>query len=380
MFDWLKKIIKPKVTPMNKIVINSKNILNNLKNLEDTNWNQNIFPVLKSNAYGHGLKEISKIFDKSNVKYLCVDSFPEYQIVHNFTRKNILLIGQTLEQNYKYFDFTRTAFAVYNTNTIRELAKFKQKIKIHLFLNTGMNREWIQKENLNNILEMIKSCKNIEIEWVMSHLHSADDLENDSFEIQIQKFKEMFSIVEKMWFQVKYKHIANSAWIFRIEDNFFNSARVGLALYWYNPFEDKKHKSLKYLDNLKRLKPALEVYSKIISIQILSKWEGVSYNHKYIAKEKETIATIPFGYMEWLPRSASWKIHFSCRWKYYQQIGNICMNLCSMKIDDGLEIWDDIQIIWIEWKNTIQNLSDSANCINYEGLVGLDSKVARKIS
>lgn len=368
MLDFMRNIIKPKTTPMNRIIVHWDIILSNLKILQWINNGQEIFPVLKSNAYGHWLKDISKLLNKSNVKYLCVDSFPEYQIVHKYTNKKILLIGETLLENYKYFDFKRTTFAVYNINTVKQLASFWKKIKIHLFLNTWMNREWVQENDLDAILDIVKSCKNLELEGVMSHFHSADNTDDDSYLEQVKIFKEMYSVIEKKWFIPKYRHISNSAWLFRFEDSFFNSARSWLSLYGYSPFVYTnwltKDKNLQ----LKKIKPALEVYSKIISIQNLQKWDTVSYSQNYAATKKEKIATIPFGYMEWLPRSASGKIIFSCKWKYYKQVWNICMNLSCVSIDDSLDIWDDVQIIWLEWKNTIQLLSDSAGMISYEVL------------
>ncbi|HCB51743.1 TPA: hypothetical protein DEP21_04215 [Patescibacteria group bacterium] len=80
-----------------------------------------MFPVLKSNAYGHGIKEMTKILSRFDTPYLVVDSFPEYQIVKKYSDKNILIIGETLPDNYSKFDLKRTTFAVYNIDTIKAL-------------------------------------------------------------------------------------------------------------------------------------------------------------------------------------------------------------------------------------------------------------------
>lgn len=141
MFDRIKEMFRPQLYPMNVIHIYKKHILRNLVYLQSLQPASVLFPVLKSNAYGHGIKEVVKILRKFDTPYLVVDSFPEYQIVKKYSDKKILIIGETLPDNYRKFDLKRTAFAVYNVDTIKALGKLKKHVTVHLFLNTGMNRE-----------------------------------------------------------------------------------------------------------------------------------------------------------------------------------------------------------------------------------------------
>jgi len=99
---------------MNVITIEKKTILRNFDVLQKLQPQGELFPVLKSNAYGHGLKQMVKILKRTDAPYLAVDSFPEYQVVIKKSNKPILLIGETLLENYKYFDPRRTTFCVYN--------------------------------------------------------------------------------------------------------------------------------------------------------------------------------------------------------------------------------------------------------------------------
>ena len=96
MISFLRKIFLPNPEPMNIIYIHKKNIINNLEVLQSLQPKAEIFPVLKSNAYGHGLKQITKIIKKLDVPYLVVDSFPEYMIVKKYAKQEILLLGETL--------------------------------------------------------------------------------------------------------------------------------------------------------------------------------------------------------------------------------------------------------------------------------------------
>jgi alanine racemase len=177
------------------------------------------------------------------------------------------------------------------------------------------------------------------------------------------------------------KHIGNNAWLLKIQDDFFNAYRPGLALYWYTPLLSQD----KYYAQSEWLKPALSITSKIVSLHNIKSWEWVSYNHTRIASKDTTVAVIPFGYAEWLPRSASNKISFKLKTKhnsdYVPQIWTICMNLSSLEIEEwtDISIWDSVEIIWLSQKNSLQNLTENSDRIIYEILVWLDKNTRREI-
>ena len=163
MFSFIKDWFKPNIEPMNHIYISKSNILYNYKYLQSLKPNADLFPVIKSNAYGHGIDQILQIYKWLPIKYIVVDSFPEYNIVMRHSKFNVLLLWETLPVNYEKFNFKRTAFCVYNLETLQVLAKLNKKLKIHLFLNTGMNREWVDADLLPNALEFLKDYPKIEI-------------------------------------------------------------------------------------------------------------------------------------------------------------------------------------------------------------------------
>lgn len=380
MLWFLKSRFGPHVKPMNVISIERKTIYRNLEILQKLQPKGEIFPVLKSNAYGHGLKQMVKILRRTDVPYLVVDSFPEYQVAKKYSNKDILLLWETLLENYRYFDARRVTFCVYNKWTIETLAKLhKREVKIHLFLNTGMNREWIQEEELLYILDEIKKFPNIMIEWVMSHLHSADEQSYNGVEEQITKFKKLYHMIIDSWHVPTRKHIGNSAGMVKVHDDFFNARRPGIAMYGYNPLsaDDPDVKKLK------NLKPALSVTSRIISTQIAWPGEGVGYHHRYKPYDRELMVTIPFGYAEWLPRNASGNITMK-RWRTaLKQVGRISMNLCTCKVEnDALcSVGEKVEIISSSPSdpNSLAALAQASDTIVYECLVRLDKSMRREI-
>lgn len=156
MFYALRKLFWPKLKPMNRLLINKKHILHNYKYLQSLRPTAQIFPVLKSNAYGHGLVEMTKIMNHSDAEYLVIDSLPEYFQVRKYTKKKFLLLGETLPYNYKKLKTKRVTFAVYNFLTLEYLLSYRRKFTVHFFLNTGMNREGFDQEDLKKSLDFLE--------------------------------------------------------------------------------------------------------------------------------------------------------------------------------------------------------------------------------
>lgn len=140
---------------LNWIEISRENILSNYRHIQSLQSGMSIFPVVKSNAYGHGLKQIVEILNQTNAQMIAVDSLLEYQIVKRHTDKRILVLGETFSENYQYFDHKNTSFCIWNISTLECLISLKKPFHIHLFLNTGMNREGIQERELDLFLSKL---------------------------------------------------------------------------------------------------------------------------------------------------------------------------------------------------------------------------------
>ena len=370
--DWFK----PNIEPMNRIYISKSNILFNYKYLQSLKPNTDLFPVIKSNAYGHWIDQILQIYKGLPIKYMVVDSFPEYSIVMRHSKFNVLLLGETLPVNYKKFNFKRTTFCVYNLETLQTLAKLNKKLKIHLFLNTWMNREWIDADLLPNALEFLKDYPKIEIEWVMSHLFSANKMD---IEKQVDAFKMMYQLVLDYWHSPTYRHIWASIWMLKLQDEFFNAYRPWLALYGYNPLPEEDSN----FDLWEKLQPALSLSSIIVSINSVPYNEWVSYDPQWrqLDKSDKITVTVPFGYAEWMPRSVREKIEIEHESENLKQIGNVCMNLSCYMWNEKVLIWDKVWLLKRDqnWLNSINSWAKAAGTIPYEILVHLDKGIRREI-
>lgn len=380
ILDLIRKIHKPKYEPFNEIRIDSSILLNNIIEIKKLNQNLELFPVLKSNAYGHGFKEICQILNCSQVKMIAVDSYPEAQIAYKYFKGKVLIIGEMPLEAYKYVKFNRTELVVYKEETLKYLASLSKNINVHLFINSGMNREGI-KDISDFVNKNDKYLKKLNINGFCSHFASADEDKNDlDFnKIQSDNFFKALEIFKKAGYDPKHIHMSNSAAILSIKDERFTACRPGLLFYGYNPFSNSKSLQIP-------IKPALEVYSKISHSYRISKGDFVSYNNDFRAEKDLNIGIIPFGYFEGLNRTLSNKLNVEVLNKdfsFYSQIaGKICMNLSCLNLENN-DVENNTKVKIISRinsnPNSIHNLSTLSNISPYELLVSLQANIRRTI-
>ena len=359
---YLSKLAKP-YKALNLIEINEKNILSNYDFFKKLNKNNEVWPVLKSNAYGHGIKQVSKILLKRDFEYFIVDGYQEVLEIRQITKRPVLMIGTINPINFSNINWNNLAIMVQDRETIKSLGKGGKKVTVHLKINTGMNRQGIKLEEVKDIVKLIKKYPKLKLEGIFSHLANADSADNKETLKQLEKFKEAIKIVEEMGIKLKYCHLAATAGAAKIKDPKINAIRLGIGLYL----------GLKPVLNLKT------VFTKILEIE---KGDKVGYRGTFIADKKTKIGVIPVGYFEALDRRLSNKGFVKYKNKFYPIIGRICMNLAMINLGKTeAKIFDEVEVISNnpKDKNSIEKMSDICHTIPYEILVKINSSIRRII-
>lgn len=369
---------KPFAT-LNSVEILSKNILYNLSVLQKASGGKVLFPVLKSNAYGHGIQEISIILKKYKTPYIAVDSYAEALKIWKIKKRPVLILGGNVPENIPFFRWKYTTLCISDFEILKKISSLNKKIKIHLFINTGMNREGFSLEDLSKVLKILKKNRKIELEGVLSHLASADD-EKDTLNTKQNKvFSKCLDTIFKADFSPKYIHLQNSAGTSQnIFDTRINACRPGIAIYGINPLPPK-HSAYKKLE---KLKPAMRIFSTVTNIQKIKKGEKVSYNGTFTTKEERIVGILPIGYQEFLDRRLSNCGSFLSGKTSLSLLGRVCMNLCCF--DTGkkkIKIGEKIKVLSEKKRdeNSAENIAKKIGTIPYEVLTGTDASMRRTI-
>lgn len=343
---------------LNLIEINKKNLLNNYDFF--CGLGQEVWPVLKANAYGHGISQVTKILLERDFEYFVVDGYHEVLEIRKITKRPILMIGSILPSNFSKIKWKNLAIMVQDSLLIKELGKLNKKIKIHLKVNTGMNRQGVEIKDLKKMLHDLKKYPKLELEGVFSHLAGVDDNEQE------KRFINILKIFENNGMKISYAHLAATSGAKKIKNKKINVIRLGIGLYGIG----------------KGLKPVLSLKSKIIKVREIEKGEKVSYRGTFTADKKTNIGVIPVGYCEVLDRRLSNKAFVKYKNKFYPIIGNICMNMTIVNLGKTkAKVGDEVEVISNnpKDKNSIEKMAGMVKMIPYELLVRINSSIRRII-
>jgi alanine racemase len=345
---------------LNTVEISRKNLLFNFDFFKKETG-LDIWPVLKSNAYGHGIKQVTRILEERDFEYLVVDGYHEVLEIRKITKRPILMIGEIRSENFSRINWKNVTMMVGDGLTIKELGKLNKRIRVHLKVNTGMNRQGIEVEEVEKTIKLIKKYPKLELEGVFSHLAGIDDKK------QIKKFEEVLKQVSESGLKIKYAHLAATSGVGKIKNPKINAVRLGIGLYG--------------LEN-EKLRPVLSFKSCFTTLRRIKSNEKVSYDGTWQAGKDTNIGVIPVGYNEGLDRRLSNKGWVKYKNKSYPIVGRVCMNMAMVNLGNTkAKLFDEVEIISNERKdkNSIENMAKQCGTISYDLLVKINTLVRREI-
>lgn len=372
----IDKAHRDKYQTLNIIYINRQNILDNLKVFSNLNPGFKTMAVLKANAYGHGLTQATKILNEADIDFIAVDGYFEANRISFITKHKILVMGYILPGNTRLLDNKKCSYVVQDIESLKALGSDKRHFKVHIELNTGMNRLGLRNDEVAEYLNVLKSFNNLQLEGIMSHLADADNPDNSYTDMQVRKFDEAVKQILDHDFKPKYIHIAQSAGSLKVKSKYANTMRIGIGLYGINPL-DKKDKEY---EKLISLKPVLELKSKIIKVFEVGPNEKISYNGVYKTKQPAKVAVLPLGYYEWIPRELSNKGVFTSGLYKLPVCGRVCMNHTMVDVTGtNLNVGDEVTVISSKGSdpNSIESICAKYDLFSSQLLTRLSESIRR---
>lgn len=320
------------------------------------------FGVVKADCYGHDdVKTVKAIID-GGCNYLCVATLEEaLEIRKKIEDIPILCLGVIMKD---YIDICKTKNITVTIPSLEYVKKLKneniENLKVHIKINTGMNRLGIKEsEELKEVYKILEK-KKANIEGIYTHIYEANN--KQKYDIQIEKFEELLENIPKERIPIIHTSASEAMSNYNKIDD-VNGCRLGIIMYG---FTENKELNLKSTFSLK---------SQVIQINNLKPGETVGYNGKYIAKENEKIAVVSIGYADGILRKNTGRTVFINE-KEYKIVGNICMDMLFVKIDNTVKLYDTVEIL--KDIEHIESVAKYLDTIPYEVMCSIGKRVPRK--
>lgn len=348
--------------------VNKGNFKYNVESIRAIVGDKEICPVIKANAYGTYINN-------------CLDLIEDFKIVgvaivsEAITLRKIGYLNDILVLNQPYLEDidnvidNNVIVGVCSFAFLKELSFRKEKIKIHIELETGMGRTGFKIEELNKLVKLLSRCKNILVEGVYTHFAVADIDKKFTTE-QIDKFFKGVQYLKDRFDSIKYVHCSASNGILNYKIDFTNMVRAGIIMYGYPSFLGACEK----ID----LKPCTRLIAKISYIKDINKGDSISYGRTFIANSKMRIATVGIGYADGIRRNLSNKGEVVINGVKCLIVGAICMDSFMVDVSGiDCEIGDEV-FLWDNELITLEDVSEKCGTINYEILSTISDRVPRK--
>lgn len=295
--------------------INLQTIKDNIQSIV-AQTQKNIIPVIKSNAYGLGDIEIMNIIDELGLDYAAVVDMGEAKRLLDYNPNFRILILNSLQKE-EFLYLNQYPFITISINEIKDIEllnefSLKRKIKVHLQIDTGMNRLGFKDESeYLQTLELIKSNPNIEIEGIYTHFTGPENRLN-----QEQKF---LNFMKAYPYQIIHVAASSTCRLSLIG----NYVRVGMDIYGSGGKKD--------------VKQAIKVACRPLKIHRIKAGETIGYDQEFLATEEMLVAILPIGYRNGFRRSLQ-GFPVLVNGKRYSTIGIVCMNHLFVKVDVDVSI------------------------------------------
>jgi alanine racemase len=319
-------------------------------------------PVLKADAYGHGLVGMAQVLRKMEVKHLGVATLGEAILLRESGDKGRILAWLYDIDGHELIDAFNMDIdiAICDEKTIPKFISLipkNKKIKVTMFVDTGINRAGIPYDKSFDAFIEISKCDKIIIEGMMSHLVCSEIKNSPIVNEQLRKFRDLRKRLADINIVPPLVHIANTNACLNYDVSDFTLSRAGGGIYGFP------------LDNVdKNLKLAMTIKTYIIQLKDINKGEGIGYNWKYITPKKMRVAALPIGYADIIPRESSGKLHVYINGTKRKVLGLISMDQIIVEAKKSDKLNDDV-IIFGNGKNCPQTIYDVAklgNTMAYE--------------
>lgn len=337
-----------------------------------------VMPILKANAYGHGMIRVAQLMEELHADYLGVAVLEEGILLRQSgITLPILILGGILGNQVPDFlkhNLTLTASSISKLEQINEEAqKQKVKAKVHLKIDTGMERIGVHYYNAREFILKASHLPFVEVEGIFSHLANADSDDLSHAKLQLERFKEVLFIYDTLGLdKPPLQHIANAGGILQLPESYYSMVRPGILLYGVYP----SNKSVRTV----KVTAPLSWESRVVYFKVIQPEHPVGYGSTWQTDHQVRAVTLPVGYGDGYMRSMSNKAKVLIRGKKYPVVGVISMDQIVVNIEQDSAYNNDVAVLigsQGDAQISAEDLAEWAGTIPYEILTNINTRVPR---
>ena len=336
-----------------------------------------VMPIVKANAYGHGLVTVARHLVGLGAASLGVAFLEEAVALREAgVTLPILVMGGILGNQIPLFlrhGLTLTASSIDKLRQIDETAReMGVTATVHLKIDTGMERTGVHYYNARGLLERAAGCRHVTVEGIYSHFANADAADLGSARLQLARFQDVIAWYDQQGIAPPVRHIANSGAILQLPESHLDMVRPGILLYGVYPSPEVRRTIAVH--------PALSWKSRVVYFKVVPPGHPVSYGSTWQTDHPVRVVTVPVGYGDGYFRALSNVARVIIRGKKYPLVGRVCMDQIMVKIErETAYNGDPVVLLGRDGDEAItcEDLADWAGTIPYEVLTNINTRVPR---
>ena len=365
--------------PSTRAVIDLSAFRHNLEVLRTlTGPRVKVMAVLKSNAYGHGVRIVAKQAVRWGVDALAVARLGEGTELRAEGIDLPILVCEVLADDQVELALRDrlelTVTTVEGARAVGEAARHSGvSARVHVKVDTGMGRLGFSYREAADAIEAVARVRGLEMIGVFSHFASSDEPGLVFARGQLVRFHGVLEELDRRRIQIPLRHMANSGAIINLPESHLDMVRPGLMLYGYTPAKD--------MEVGNRLRPMMALRSRVAFIKTVEPNTSISYSRKYHTRTRTRIGTIPIGYGDGYSRMLTNRFEVLIRGARYPIVGSICMDhlMVDLGIDGPASTGDDVTLIGDDGGDRITcwDVAEKMGTIPYEVTCLITPRVER---
>ncbi len=357
----------------------------NIEQLKTIVGSSEIGVVIKSNAYGHGIKEISLLANKiSDIEWICVSGLKEAIELKKLGITKKILALSYIDDNIRHGIKSNIHFPVYNLEKAIELSNIAyntgQEVYVHIKIDTGMSRLGVLAENALEFIKTVKKLPFIKIYGLYTHLCDGYNINSEFAYVQLKKFDSVIDSLVKANIEIPYLHIFSSSGLLVNWKTKYNLVRLGTLIYGIWRSQEYKNLILAKYPDLNLL-PVMTWKTHIIDIKHVPADSFIGYSRTAITTRPTTIGTLPIGYFDGYNVNLSNKAHVLVNGKLAPVIGRISMNLTTIDLTgiQNIKVGDEVTLLGEHPEITASKLAILANTMPNDIITKIDHNIPREV-